>query len=130
MEMAKCRAKGCPDAAVVKGFCRYHYNVQWKLGKKSNCSRSGCREKAYIKGLCSRHYAEHYTEGLRKKGVVCSICGENPFRRSLCAKCYERERRKRLGLCTVIHCPARASTGGLCARHAKKMAEKQKEKKS
>ena len=54
-----CAIDDCSERAVLRGFCRNHYRLQYKAGllpDQAPCQVKDCNGKAYARGACYTHY--------------------------------------------------------------------------
>lgn len=92
-EPSVCVESGCTSAAVVRGWCRKHYNAQWWQQRKARenrqsdrrrregvrlCSEPACVGPVEGRGLCSRHY-QQWLRREGRKGLIRSTDAHSQY---------------------------------------------------
>jgi len=63
------KCKICEAKYYAKGFCRKHYDSQWRAGK-GICTFIGCGRNCHARGLCRKHYNAWWKRGANERSTA------------------------------------------------------------
>lgn len=58
-----CSIDDCNENAIIKGYCKKHYNQQQRVSFIKTCSVKNCNNKHFSNGFCQKHYRQIYKYG-------------------------------------------------------------------
>jgi hypothetical protein len=103
--MSKCSIGDCKELAIVRGWCKDHYNYwYWHGGarlakpqRRGVCSIEGCEREHDACGYCHKHYCTYmkYGDPLYERPKICTVdgCGARTECRGYCGRHYTRFRK-------------------------------------
>jgi hypothetical protein len=61
--MKYCSIEGCGNRHKAKGYCSWHYQLNWTRPEQGQCTVDGCNTSIHSRDMCSKHYKRWYLNG-------------------------------------------------------------------